>query len=268
MDWSEFNWKKILVLGEQGHGDCIQFSRFLFNLHHLGAEVYLQITDGLVPLFLSSPIIKQVTGYQTPTHNFDYWVPLMSIPQYLGLTVDNIPQLIHYLSAPADLSNLWRQQLGPKTKLRVGFCWSGRTDSWISQHKSVPFEVIYKLIESNPNYEWINLQIDASPVQEEQLTRLGVVTYPGAIQSWADTAALINQLDVVVGVDTAVSHLSAALGRPTWIMLNQYAVDWRWLLGQDSSPWYPTARLFRQPIRGDWHSVTNKISQYLDWFKI
>jgi hypothetical protein len=260
--------KKILVLGEQGHGDCIQFSRFIFNLHEQGAEVYLQVTAGLVPLFASSPILKQVTDYQTPTFEFDFWVPIMSIPQYLGLTVNNIPQIIGYLAAPTQLAEQWRARLGPKTRLRVGFCWSGRPDSWIHKHKSVPFETMHNLIKSNPNYEWISLQIDPTPEQEQALSKLGLTTYPGSIQSWADTAALIHNLDVVVGMDTAVSHLSAALGRPTWIMLNQYAVDWRWLLNRDDSPWYPTARLFRQPTRGDWNSVTQKISKFLALFKV
>ena len=92
--------------------------------------------------------------------------------------------------------------------------------------------------------------------------------YPGSIQSFADTAALIANLDVVVSVDTAIAHLAGALGRPTWIMLNWFAVDWRWLLNRDSSPWYSTARLFRQPVMGDWASVTKKVSQYLGWFKV
>jgi ADP-heptose:LPS heptosyltransferase len=96
----------------------------------------------------------------------------------------------------------------------------------------------------------------------------GVASYPSTIQSFADTAALITNLDVVLSVDTAIAHLSGALGRPTWIMLSQFAVDWRWLLDRDSSPWYPSAKLFRQPTRGDWTSVTDKISRFLKLFKI
>ncbi len=92
--------------------------------------------------------------------------------------------------------------------------------------------------------------------------------FPGAIQHFGDTAALMMHLDIVIGVDTAVSHLAGALGRPVWIMLNQFAVDWRWLLNQDSSPWYATARLFRQPARDDWASVTKKVAQFLSWFKV
>jgi ADP-heptose:LPS heptosyltransferase len=124
------------------------------------------------------------------------------------------------------------------------------------------------MIQSNPQYEWINLQVDVLPEEEEQLTKAGVTGYPGTIVSFADTAALLMHMDVVISVDTAISHLAGALGRPTWVMLNQYGQDWRWLLDRNNSPWYPTATLFRQPTRGDWTSVTQKISKFLSWFKV
>jgi tetratricopeptide (TPR) repeat protein len=260
--------KTILVVGEQGHGDCIQFSRFIFNLHALGAQVKLQVTDGLIPLLNQSNIIERVGRYDEDMGEFDYWVPIMSIPGILGITLDNLARLQNYLTARSDLIKAWQDKLGPKTRMRVGFSWSGRKDSWIHQHKSVPFPVILDLIKSNPQYEWINLQIDASPEEEEQLSAVGVTRYPGSISSFADTAALIMHMDVVVSVDTAISHLAGSLGRPTWVMLNQYGQDWRWLLDRNNSPWYPTATLFRQPTRGDWTSVTKKIAQYLSWYKV
>lgn len=260
--------KTILVVGEQGHGDCIQFSRFIFNLHDMGAQVKLQVTDGLIPLLNQSDIIKQTGRYTDDMGEFDYWVPIMSIPGILGITLSNLPKLQHYLTARPDLIKNWQTRLGPKTRMRVGVSWSGRKDSWIHQHKSVPFPVIADLIRSNPQYEWINLQVDASAEEEAELTSLGVTGYPGTITSFADTAALLMHMDVVISVDTAISHLSGALGRPTWVMLNQYGLDWRWLLDRDDSPWYPTARLFRQPTRGDWTSVTQKVSKFLSWFKV
>jgi hypothetical protein len=260
--------KTILVVGEQGHGDCIQFSRFIFNLHAAGAQVKLQVTDGLIPLIGRSDIIAKVGRYDDDMGEFDYWVPIMSIPGILGITLDNLPRVQNYLTADQGLTKAWQDRLGPKTRMRVGFSWSGRKDSWIHQHKSVPFPVILEMIRSNPQYEWINLQIDASPEEEDQLAKVGVTRYPGTITSFADTAALIMHMDVVVSVDTAISHLSGALGRPTWIMLNQYGQDWRWLLNRNDSPWYSTATLFRQPTRGDWDSVTKKIGQYLSWYKV
>jgi hypothetical protein len=260
--------KTILVVGEQRHGDCIQFSRFIFNLHALGAKVKLQVTDGLIPLLGNSGMIQQIGRYSDDMGEFDYWVPIMSIPGILGVTVDNVPRIQSYLTASQELVQAWQKRLGSKTRMRVGFSWSGRKDSWIHQHKSVPFSVILDMIKTNPQYDWINLQVDASPEEEAQLSEVGVTRYPGTITSFADTAALMMHMDVVVSVDTAISHLAGALGRPTWIMLNQYGLDWRWLLHRDDSPWYTTARLFRQPARGDWTSVTKKISQFLSWFKV
>lgn len=260
--------KTILVLGEQGHGDNIQFARFLYHLNTaLGAEIIFQTTDALVPLFVSETI-KQTIGFLEMPEEFDYWIPIMSIPAVVGLTLENIPQTLGYITANTKLASEWGKLLGPKTKLRVGFCWSGRRDSWINRHKAMPFVEMLTLIKQNPDYEWINLQADCTPEEEQILIACNVKTYSGYIKSFNDTAALIHNLDVVLSVDTAVAHLAGALARPTWIMLNAYALDWRWLLNRDDSPWYPSARLFRQPAMGDWASVTKKIHQYLSWFKV
>ena len=261
--------KTILVLGEQGHGDIIQFVRFVPDLIARGAKVHIKVTLGLIPLLAQCTVLQgsAVSSYEDPNFEFDYWTPMMSLPLILGSTLETLERPVSYLNAPEDKTRAWQQLLGPKYKLRIGFCWSGRKDSWINRHKSVPFDNILNMVQSNPDYEWVNLQTDASAEEEAALVAVGVNTYPSSIQSWADTAALISNMDVVVGMDTAVSHLSAALGRPTWIMLSHYAVDWRWLLNRDDSPWYITAKLFRQPRRGDWASVIQQISQYLTWFK-
>jgi len=260
--------KTILVVQEQGLGDTIQFSRFLYPLHVAGAKIILQCNNNLAPLFANSTVISQIIDVnETPT-GFDYWTPIMSLARILGVTLNNLPQQLNYLAARNDLVKEWQDRLGPKNRLRVGFCWSGRPDSWINRHKGMPFEDMCELIKHNPNYEWINLQAEAGEDQVKQLEQLGVKSYPGAIRNFADTAALMNHLDVILSVDTAVAHLAGALGRPVWVMLNWYGTDWRWLLNRDSSPWYQSARLFRQPKLGDWKSVTDKIHQYLSWFKI
>lgn len=273
--WTQPRWqgqdlagKTILVVGEQGHGDNIQFVRFCYNLHVMGARVLLQVTDGLIPLFGVSDVIQWVGGYDQEPPEFDYWVPIMSIPGVLGVTLDNLPLPISYINANDNMIKTWQQRLGAKTRLRVGLSWSGRRDSWLNQHKSVPFPTVLDMVKKNSQYEWINLQIDATEDECMALADAGVRQFPGAITGFHDTAALMMNLDVVVGVDTAVSHLSGALGRPTWIMLNAFATDWRWLLDRDSSPWYSSARLFRQPSRGDWDSVTQKIGKFLGWFKV
>ena len=260
--------KTILVIGEQGHGDNIQFCRFLFNLHAGGARVLFQTTEGLIPLFNTSPVISWIGTYTDQPPEFDYWIPIMSIPGVLGVTLENLPSPVQYITAQHDKQAAWLQVLGAKKRMRVGFSWSGRRDAWLNRHKGVPFETVLDMIKRNPNYEWINLQVDATAEEQQQLIAAGVTHYPGSIASFADTAALIAHLDVVISVDTAITHLAAAMGRPTWLMLQWFATDWRWMLDRDSNPWYSTVRIFRQSSMGDWTSVTKKIEQYLTWFKV
>jgi hypothetical protein len=260
--------KTILVIGEQGHGDNIQFVRFVGDLAGRGARVLVAVNHSLIPLFQCIPQIAGLFGPGQDLPAFDYWTPIMSIPGFIGSTLANLSHVQSYLGADLALAREWQTRLGPKTKLRVGFCWSGRRDTWINRHKGMPFDTMLELIKRNPNYEWINLQCDCTAEEESKLIESGVSAYPGSIKTFADSAALIHHLDVVLAVDTAVAHLSGALGRPTWVMLSQFALDWRWLLDRDSSPWYSTATLFRQPKMGDWASVTDKVHKYLSWYKV
>ena len=260
--------KTILVVQEQGLGDVIQFVRFVFGLHNAGARVILQVNDNLAPLFAGSPVIHEIIDVKATPEGFDLWTPIMSIPGVQGVTLQNLPHQLQYLAARTDLARAWQDRLGFKKRLRVGVCWSGRPDSWINRHKGMPFEVTLALIQRNPGYEWINLQVECSADEAKILEHNGVKNFPGLVKNFADSAALIHHLDVVISVDTAVAHLAGALGRPVWIPLNWYGTDWRWGLGQDSTPWYPSARLFRQPRLGDWATVTDRIHQYLSWFKV
>lgn len=258
--------KTLLIFAEQGHGDNIQFVRFITTLMDMGAKIKLQINNNLIPLLSGSEITLYLP--EQDCGEFDYWVPIMSIPGVLGINLENLPQNLQYLEANKQLAQAWQKRLGPKNRLRVGFCWSGRRDTWINLHKGMPFVEILTLIKQNPDYEWINLQMDCTPEEEQILIAAGVNVYNKDITNFGDTAALMNHLDVVLSVDTAVAHLAGALGRPTWVMLNAYGLDWRWLLNRDDSPWYPGARLFRQPKMGDWKSVTEKIHKFLSWNKI
>ena len=259
--------KTVLVTGEQGHGDNIQFVRFIGDIVGRGAQVILTLNPNLRPLLLG-PSIPTILVEGDPLPEFDYWTPIMSIPGVIGTTVENLANVQYYLTANSQLQKEWQTRLGHKTRLRVGFCWSGRRDTWINRHKAMPFETMLELVRRNPGYEWVNLQCDCTTEEEAKLVAAGVRAYPGAIRSFADSAALLMHMDVVLSVDTAVAHLAGALGRPVWVMLSQYALDWRWLLDRDSSPWYSTARLFRQPTMGDWTTVTDKIHKFLSWYKI
>ena len=260
--------KTILVVQEQGLGDVIQFSRFLFHVHGLGARILLQVNGNLAPLFAGSAVIHEIIDVTDTPAEFDYWTPIMSMAGVIGVTLQNLPHQLQYLAARAEETQRWHTRLGAKRRLRVGMCWSGRPDSWINRHKGMPFEVALALIQRNPDYDWHNLQAECTAEQTQILTAAGVQCHAGVIRNFGDTAGLIHHLDVVISVDTAVAHLAGALGRPVWIPLNWYGTDWRWGLGQDSTPWYPSARLFRQPAMGDWSTVVDRIHQYLSWFKV
>jgi len=265
----DLNGKSILITGEQGHGDNIQFCRFAEQLVHAGAKVYISVDNNLRPLFLAS-FINSVTilAPEDLLPEFDYWTPIMSIPGFLGITYKNLPYKLQYLNPSAATVQTWAKRLGLKKRLRVGFCWSGRKDSWINQHKAVPFEKMLALIQRNPDYEWLNLQAECTADEQQQLMTAGVQSYPASIGNWDDTAGLMQHLDVVVAVDTAVGHLAGAMGRPFWLPLNKFGQDWRWLLDRNDSPWYGSCRIFRQPTIGNWDDPLEQIHNNLKLFKI
>jgi hypothetical protein len=261
--------KTIMVTGEQGHGDNIQFCRFAEQLVQAGAKVYIAVDNNLKPL-LQNSFIHGVTilGTNDVLPKFDYWTPIMSIPGFLGITYSNLPYKMQYLVPSQENIKMWAGKLGLKNKLRIGFAWSGRRDSWINQHKAVPFEKMFELIKKNPEYEWHNLQADCTDEENAQLIAEGVISHRGMIRHWDDTAAIVHHMDVVIAVDTSVGHLAGAMGRPFWLPLNQFGQDWRWLLKRNDSPWYSSCRIFRQPKIADWDTPLETIHQNLKLFKI
>lgn len=261
--------KTIMVLGEQGHGDVLHFSRFVAELKKYNPKkICFQVGPDMIELMQSSKIFQGIEVSDYPNGAvFDTWSMLMSLPIGLNKDYSNLNSPLQYLDAPQRCIKEWHERLGTKTRQRIGIGWSGRRDTWINRHKAVKFENMVNLIRRNPDHQWINLQADATEEENSVLTELGVDQYPNTIKDWSDTAGLIHHLDLVIGVDTSISHLAGAMGKPLWVMLPQYALDWRWLLDRDDSPWYPSAKLFRQPVRGDWNSVIDKITQYLSWWK-
>jgi ADP-heptose:LPS heptosyltransferase len=270
-EWTgqDINGKTVLIIGEQGLGDQIQFARFMIDLHQKGAKIRLHVTYSIKELFSSaSNIVESVTSDDEEIGEYDYWVPIMSLPKVLGLTLENYKSYLQYLLPDPTKVAGWATLLGAKKKMRIGFAWSGRRDSWIHQHKSIPVQVIADLIQKNPQHQWINLQVDATPEEEAIIKQAGADCFPGTIAGFGDTAGLLANLDLVISVDTAVAHLAGAMGRPTWIPLNAYGACWRWLTNRDDCPWYPSVRLFRQQEYGNWTSSFDKIHQYLGWFKV
>ena len=260
--------KTLLLIGEQGLGDSLQFARYALAVSNMGTDVALVVPQGLVTLLRNPQALRHTLAPGDALPEFDYWAPLMSLPGIFGQTLDNFQQVLHYVSSRPEKREEWRRRLGTKNRLRIGISWSGRRDTWINRHKSVPVEHIADLIRRHPNHQWVNLQVEALESELSLLADTGLESYPGTIQDMSDTAALLDMLDLVISVDSSVTHLAGAMGRPCWVMLNAYATDWRWLLGRDDSPWYPSARLFRQPAMGEWRPVIDQISRWIELFKI
>ena len=261
--------KVILLVGEQGLGDQIQFLRFSANLQSAGAKIKLVLSPGVKTLFPSPA--GNIIGVYEPGEDlgeYDYWISMMSIPRVIGLRLETIAHQLQYVAATPVKAQEWADRLGPKKRMRIGVCWSGRKDSWIHNHKAMPVEKIAELIRRNPQHQWINLTVESTSEESQMIIDAGGECYPGTIKDFADTAGLMHHLDLVISVDTANAHLAGAMGRPVWIPLNAYGNCWRWLLKREDSPWYPSARLFRQPKMGDWDSVVNKLHKFLGFFKI
>jgi hypothetical protein len=203
------------------------------------------------------PGVSQVIsgGHALPTH--DYQCPLMSLPLAFRTTPDTVPASIPYLRSDPIRVEQWKQRLGPRTRLRIGLAWGGRRYAPINYPRDIPLEALRPLLQLDADF--ISLQKDLAETDRPRLAQLPQLQPVGeSLEHFAETAALIENLDLVITADTAIVHLAGALGKPVWLM-NRYAACWRWLQQRDDSPWYPTLRQFRQPVVGDWTSVVGAV---------
>jgi hypothetical protein len=203
----------------------------------------------------------QVVAHGDPLPAFDYYCPLMSVPQRVGTTLDNIPAQCPYLRADAGLASKWAERLAPLAGRRVGLSWSGNPTMMHDRERSILFEQFAPLI-ALPGIQFVSLQKDSAADQLRCAAGERVLDWTAELDDFADTAALVANLDLVISVDTAIVHLAGAMGKPIWL-LNRYDPCWRWLLDRDDSPWYPTLRQFRQTRRGDWDRVMADVREAL-----
>jgi tetratricopeptide (TPR) repeat protein len=260
--------KTILLHSEQGLGDTLQFCRYVPMVAQLGARVILEVQPQLVSLLASLDGAWAVLARGDALPEFDCWCPLLSLPLAFGTTLASIPAAVPYLRSRPQKSLLWKARLGEKTKPRVGLAWSGgfRPDHPALERRNIPPVKLAPL--RCPQVEFYSLQ-KGEPAQSH-LRELVDRNWGGpALSDFADgwhdledTAALIEQLDLVISVDTSIAHLAGALAKPVWI-LSRFDGCWRWLLGRTDSPWYPTARLYRQERAGDWDAVIGKVAEDL-----
>ena len=247
----------ILLHAEQGFGDTIQFIRYARLVADRGARVICEVQPELVPLLSQLEGVEIIAkGQMLPA--FDLHCPLMSLPLAFGTDAASIPAGIPYLAAPAGRVAQWRERLGQGAP-RAGFVWSGSAAHKNDANRSIPLARLAPLFENLP-LACFSLQREMRDADREALQHTPNLTDLGPeLADFADTAAAISLLDIVVSVDTAAAHLAGAMGKPVLILL-PYAADFRWLRGASATPWYPSAKLLRQPSFGDWDSVIGRLA--------
>jgi tetratricopeptide (TPR) repeat protein len=258
--------RTLLVHHEQGLGDTLQMLRYVPLLAAQGARVVVQVPATLAALAATVTGVASVVTAGEPLPAHDLHCPCMSLPLACRTTLATIPAVVPYLVVPDAVGALWRTRLGDtrsdeRAGPRIGLAWSGSTAHRNDRQRSLALRQLLPLLEMRAEFH--SLQKEYRPGEHEQLiAHGGVHDWSASLDTLADTAGLIAQLDLVIAVDTAVAHLAGALGKPVWLLLPA-APDYRWLLGRTDSPWYPTMRLFRQPAFGDWESVLAAVATAL-----
>ena len=260
-DGSDLAGKTILLYGEQGYGDAIQFVRYVPMVRDRGGRIVLESLKGLTPLFRELSGVEQVISWGEALPAFDVRCPLMTLPRIFGTTLDTIPARVPYLAAPKDKVDAWRQRLRDEANLKAGLVWSGNPRHTNDRERSIPPATLEPL-QSIDRVTFYSLQKWEEPSTASGLPDLPLRSVAADLHDFADTAALIENLDLVISVDTAVAHLAGALARPVWLLI-PFVPDWRWLLDRTDSPWYPTMRIFRQKQRRDWPGVVSDVAAAL-----
>jgi tetratricopeptide (TPR) repeat protein len=245
--------RTILLHAEQGVGDAIQFIRYAPLVAACGGQVILEVPPEMLGLMRGFDPRFAVVPRRGPLPPFALHCPLLSVPEVLGTTMDTIPAQVPYLTADAALRAAWRERLAALPGRKIGFAWAGNPKHKKDALRSVGAEQFAPLLEV-PGASWVSLQVGAKAKQLTSLPAARVFDAAPQLQDFADTAALIAELDLVISVDTAIVHLAGALAKPVWV-LTPFCPDWRWLLARSDSPWYPTLRLFRQSAPEDWPPV-------------
>ncbi|OUL22760.1 hypothetical protein BV378_22820 [Nostoc sp. RF31YmG] len=262
-DGSDIQRKSIVLWNEQGLGDAIQFSRYAKLLRERGAKVVFSIEPALIVLFQKylQEKFEVINKNFCNIYAYDYHASLMSLPRIFNTTFDTIPRTIPYIFAPNPLPS--RCIIPASKAYRIGIVWSaGKLNPQFHQKKSCSPESLIDLLEVG-NVSLYSLQVgDDAPQIQPWLNCDRVHDLSPVLNDFVDTASVIQQLDLVITVDTAVAHLAGAMGKPVWVLL-PLIPDWRWQLESEETPWYPTMRLFRQTSRGDWKSVFYQVKQRL-----
>jgi len=258
---------RLLVHCEQGLGDTLQFVRYVPLLARRGVRVVLEVQPPVLELVrraMPAEVTVVARGGALPP--FDRVCPLLSLPLACATTLESIPAAPAYLAADPARVRIWQARLGAPRGLRVGIAWSGNPRHHDDLQRSISLARLRELMQGSPGVEFIAVQNDIADADRDHLAELPQLTYLGeAIADLDDSAALLAGCDLTISVDTSAAHLAGATGRPVWILL-PFVPDWRWMLEREDSPWYPTARLFRQGRRDDWSAVLERVRHELAAF--
>jgi len=249
--------KTILLQSEQGFGDTIQFCRYVNKVAELGSKVILSVEQPLVGLLGQIDGVAEIVVKGDVLPGFDFHCPLMSLPLAFKTTPETIPSASGYLSADAGKMADWALRLGEKIKPRIGLAWSGNEKHKHDKARSI---ALSELLDSLPSeFQYVSLQKEVRGTDRHYLeSATNIIHFGEDLEDFADTAALCELMDVVISVDTAVAHLSAAMGKTTWILV-PFCPDWRWMLDRNDSPWYDSVKLYRQEKRDDWQGVLARV---------
>jgi Tfp pilus assembly protein PilF len=259
-DGGDLAGKRILLHTEQGFGDAIQMARFVPMVAARGGTVYLDCQPPLQPLFAGMRGVERVIASGERLPPYDVQCPLMSLPGRLGITLQTILREVPYLAADPAKVERWRQRVANGSRdLKVGVAWSGRA---YPAGRSIEPEMLAPLLGiKDVKFYGLNAPTE-DPAIQTSLQSPNLIELGLELTDFAETAALLMNLDLVITIDTAVAHLAGALGRPTWLLL-RFAPDWRWMLERTDSGWYPTMKLFRQHVRNDWSVPINEAAAAL-----
>jgi hypothetical protein len=259
--------RKLWLIAEQGYGDVLQFIRYLPVTREQsgGARISMVCSPPLERVlnqcdFCQGDIVAHKGWSSKELCAEDRFLPLLSLPATLRQW-EPLPMEKPYLHADASLRATWRERLGPKSAFQVGLAWAGRATHKDDRYRSIQFDKMKPLLQT-PDVDFISLQVQPGREGPASPQTTGLIDLTAEICDFADTAALMAELDLIITVDTAVAHLAGALGRPVWTLLANVP-EWRWGLEREDTPWYPTMRLFRQKTRGDWEEVIQRVAEEL-----
>ncbi|NTU58115.1 MAG: tetratricopeptide repeat protein [Chlorobiaceae bacterium] len=250
--------RTILLHGEQGYGDTIQFCRYAKLVAAFGARVILEIHQPLLALLGQLEGVAVIVEKGRPLPAFDFHCPLMSLPLAFRTILETIPSERQYLSATPEKVAAWSRRLGPRTMPRIGLAWSGDITHNQDANRSLQLSTLISQLPSG--FQYVSLQKEVRDVDRATVASHPEISdYGNELNDFSDTAALCELVDLVISVDTSVAHLAAAMGKATWVLI-PFVPDWRWLLDRADTPWYPAMKLYRQDAIGDWAGVLEKIS--------